>query len=82
MSATSSRATSYAWVVVALLWPVAVLNYLDRQMLATMKTSMVGDIAGITTEAQWGFVLASFKWVYAVLSPIGGYIPTGSAGGM
>ena len=50
------------------------LNYLDRQMLATMKTSMVGDIAGITSEAEWGFVLASFKWVYAVLSPIGGYI--------
>lgn len=74
MSAISSRTPSYAWTVVALLWPVAVLNYLDRQMLATMKTSMVGDIAGITTEAQWGFVLASFKWVYAVLSPIGGYI--------
>lgn len=63
-----------AWLVVGLLWPVALLNYLDRQMLATMKTSMVTDIAGLTTEAQWGFVLGSFKWVYAVLSPIGGYI--------
>ena len=69
-----SRALRTAWLVVALLWPVALLNYLDRQMLATMKTSMVGDIAGITSDAQWGFVLASFKWVYAVLSPIGGYI--------
>ncbi len=69
-----SRALRTAWIVVALLWPVALLNYLDRQMLATMKTSMVGDIAGITSDAQWGFVLASFKWVYAVLSPVGGYI--------
>lgn len=63
-----------AWLVVALLWPVALLNYLDRQMLATMKTSMVSDIAGLTTDAQWGFILASFKWVYAALSPVGGYI--------
>ncbi len=63
-----------AWLVVGLLWPVALLNYLDRQMLATMKTSMVSDISGLTTDAQWGFVLASFKWVYAALSPIGGYI--------
>jgi MFS transporter, Spinster family, sphingosine-1-phosphate transporter len=63
-----------AWLVVALLWPVALLNYLDRQMLATMKTSMVTDIAGLTSDAQWGFVLGSFKWVYAALSPIGGYL--------
>ncbi len=73
-AAEPSRALRTAWLVVALLWPVALLNYLDRQMLATMKSSMVGDITGITSDAQWGFVLASFKWVYAVLSPIGGYI--------
>ena len=63
-----------AWLIVCLLWPVALLNYLDRQMLATMKTSMVADISGISTDAQWGFVLASFKWVYALLSPVGGWI--------
>lgn len=57
-----------------LLFPVALLNYLDRQMLATMKSSMVADIDGMVSDAQWGMVLASFKWVYAVLSPIGGYI--------
>ncbi len=63
-----------AWLVVGLLWPVALLNYMDRQMLATMKTSMVSDISGLTSDAQWGLVLAWFKWVYAALSPIGGYI--------
>lgn len=63
-----------AWLAVGLLWPVALLNYMDRQMLATMKTSMVDDIDGLTSDAQWGFVLASFKWVYAVLSPVGGFI--------
>ena len=66
--------TKTAWLTVALLVPVALLNYLDRQMLAAMKSSMMGDIPDIATKANWGFVLGSFKWVYAVLSPVGGYL--------
>jgi len=62
------------WLVVALLVPVALLNYLDRQMLATMKGSLVADIPSLTNNAQWGFVLGCFKWTYAVLSPFGGFI--------
>jgi MFS transporter, Spinster family, sphingosine-1-phosphate transporter len=69
-----SDVTRYAWIVVALLFPVALLNYLDRQMLATMKASMVGDIPSIANKADWGIILGSFKWVYALMSPIGGYI--------
>lgn len=65
---------SYAWLVVCLLLPVALLNYLDRQMLATMKASMVGDIPSIANKADWGLVLGVFKWTYAVLSPFGGFI--------
>jgi MFS transporter, Spinster family, sphingosine-1-phosphate transporter len=64
----------YAWIVVGLLFPVALLNYLDRQMLATMKSSMVADIPSIADRADWGLVLGCFKWTYAVLSPLGGYI--------
>jgi MFS transporter, Spinster family, sphingosine-1-phosphate transporter len=67
-------ATRAAWLVVLLLWPVALLNYLDRQMLAAMKFSVVGDIPTIATEANWGRMLGQFKWVYAFLSPIGGYL--------
>ena len=63
-----------AWLVVILLVPVALLNYLDRQMMAAMKSSMMGDIPDIATKANWGFVLGSFKWVYAILSPVGGYL--------
>jgi MFS transporter, Spinster family, sphingosine-1-phosphate transporter len=43
-------------------------------MLAAMKSSMMGDIPDIATKANWGFVLGSFKWVYAILSPVGGYL--------
>jgi len=63
-----------AWLTVWLLVPVALLNYLDRQMLAAMKSSMMEDIPDIATRANWGIVLGSFKWVYALLSPVGGYL--------
>ncbi len=63
-----------AWLIVALLAPVALLNYLDRQMLAAMKFSVMHDIADIGSEANWGRMLGQFKWVYAFLSPIGGYL--------
>jgi len=65
---------STAWLIVVLLAPVALLNYLDRQMLATMKFSVMGDITDIGSEANWGRMLGQFKWVYAFLSPIGGYL--------
>jgi len=63
-----------AWIVVGLLFPVALLNYLDRQMIASMKVSVMGDIKDIGSEENWGHMLASFKWVYAIFSPIGGYL--------
>ena len=63
-----------AWLVVALLMPVALLNYLDRQMLAAMKFSVMADITSIGSEENWGIMLGQFKWVYAFLSPVGGYV--------
>ena len=69
-----NRSRHYAWIVVALLVPVALLNYLDRQMLATMKASMVADIPSIANKADWGLILGSFKWTYALLGPVAGYI--------
>lgn len=77
---TTSEASDFAdsartaWLIVALLVPVALLNYLDRQMLAAMKSSMMADLPDIATKANWGIVLGSFKWVYALLSPVGGYV--------
>ncbi|QIF02525.1 MFS transporter [Roseimicrobium sp. ORNL1] len=64
----------YAWTIVALLFPVALLNYLDRQMIASMKVSVMRDIPSVGSEENWGHMLAQFKWVYAFFSPIGGYI--------
>lgn len=63
-----------AWMIVLLLMPVALLNYLDRQMLAAMKFSVMEDLPDIGVEQNWGMVLALFKWVYAFASPVGGYL--------
>jgi MFS family permease len=77
VSARPSGAAT-AWAAVGLLAPVALLNYLDRQMLASMQSSVmasVPDLGGAKDrEALWGLMLGQFKWVYAAFSPIGGYL--------
>ena len=64
----------WAWLTVCLLAPVALLNYLDRQMLAAMKSSVMADLPDIGSDANWGRMLGQFKWVYAFLSPVGGWM--------
>jgi len=75
MTSRSTRYKSiYPWVVVALLWAVALLNYLDRQMLSTMKVAMMGDIAELQTAENFGRLMAIFLWIYGFVSPVAGLI--------
>ncbi|MFZ1271562.1 MAG: MFS transporter [Bacteroidales bacterium] len=64
----------YAWVVVALLWVVALLNYMDRQMLSTMKNAMMVDIVELEKAENFGRLMAIFLWIYGLMSPIAGII--------
>ena len=64
----------YPWIVVALLWVVALLNYMDRQMLSTMKVSMMIDIKELETAENFGRLMAVFLWIYALMSPVAGLI--------
>jgi len=64
----------YPWLVVGLLWVVATLNYLDRQMLSTMKPSMMKDIAELAKAENFGRLMAVFLWIYAFMSPVSGII--------
>jgi ACS family D-galactonate transporter-like MFS transporter len=64
----------YAWLVVALLWGVALLNYMDRQMLSTMKVAMMGDIRELETAENFGRLMAVFLWIYGLMSPMAGLI--------
>lgn len=73
MSTLTSK-KSYPWLVVGMLWFVALLNYLDRQMLATMKPFMEVDIAELVTATNFGRLMAVFLWIYAFMSPLSGII--------
>lgn len=61
-----------AWLMVALLWIAAVLNYLDRMVLITMRSSIKETIP--MTDAQFGLLTTVFLICYGVLSPFGGYV--------
>lgn len=65
---------TYAWIVVALLWVVGLLNYMDRQMLSTMRDSMMVDIEQLESAANFGRLMAVFLWVYGIMSPISGIV--------
>lgn len=62
------------WIVVGLLWVVALLNYLDRQMLSTMQYSIGLTIPAIKDPANFGRLMAIFLWIYGLMSPVSGSI--------
>lgn len=64
----------YPWVVVALLWVVALLNYMDRQMLSTMQEAMKMDIVELNKAEAFGALMAIFLWIYGFMSPVAGMI--------
>lgn len=64
----------YPWVLVALLWFVALLNYMDRQMLSTMQEAMKVDISELNQAEAFGALMAVFLWIYGIVSPFAGII--------
>jgi MFS family permease len=52
---------------------VALLNYMDRQMLSTMKPAMEIDIAELRSATSFGSLMAVFLWIYGVASPLSGW---------
>lgn len=64
----------YPWLVVALLWVVALLNYMDRQMLSTMKDAMSQNISELQSAEMFGNLMAAFMWIYGLASPFAGAI--------
>ncbi len=65
----------WAWIAVAVLWVVVMLNYFDRQLLSVLNASITEGENGIPmTQAQFGLVTSAFLIVYAALSPVGGYL--------
>ena len=51
----------YPWVVVGLLWVVALLNYMDRQMLSTMQEAMKVDIVELNKAEADGCIFVDLR---------------------
>ncbi len=62
----------YPWLLVAMLCVVGCLNYLDRMMITTMRSSILEEIP--MTEAQFGLLTSVFLWIYGIASPFAGYL--------
>lgn len=63
-----------AWFTVALLWPVALLNYLDRQVLSTLQPAIGADISAVLDSQNFGRLMGVFLWIYGLMSPVSGLV--------
>jgi MFS family permease len=61
-----------AWMTVFLLFFVGLLNYLDRNTITTMHTSITESIP--MTEKEFSLLTAVFLWVYGIFSPFAGFL--------
>ncbi len=66
---TKSR---YAWVLVAVLWFIWLLNYIDRQIIYSVFPLLRSDLR--LSDLQLGLLSTSFLWVYALFSPAMGFL--------
>jgi MFS transporter, Spinster family, sphingosine-1-phosphate transporter len=62
----------YAWLLVAMLWVVALLNYVDRQVLFSVFPLLKADLG--LTSVQLGLLSTVFLWIYGLLSPVSGFL--------
>jgi MFS family permease len=72
MLENKSLKSYYPWVIVGILWIVSMLNYLDRLLIASMRGPIKDSIP--MSDAQFGLLTSVFLIIYAILSPIGGYL--------
>lgn len=66
------RGSRSAWILVGLLWVVAVLNYLDRQVIFSVFPLLEKDLK--LSSVELGLLSTVFLWVYGVTSPIAGFL--------
>src|SRR5207247_9775030 len=71
-SAADMTARRYAWVLVGLLWVVALLNYLDRQVIFSLFPLLSTELG--LSSVQLGLLSTVFLWIYGILSPAAGFV--------
>ena len=66
------KTSRQAWTVVALLWVVALLNYVDRQVVFSLFPPLKADLN--LSDVQLGLISTVFLWVYGLISPLAGFL--------
>ncbi len=67
-----SKLPKGAWLVVVLLFFIGALNYLDRIMITTMRSSIIDALP--MSDAQFALLTSAFFWTYGILSPFAGFL--------
>jgi MFS transporter, Spinster family, sphingosine-1-phosphate transporter len=62
----------YKWVVVVVMWLIACLNYTDRMTIFSVFPVLQKEMG--LSNIGLALIGSSFLWVYAVFSPVGGYL--------
>lgn len=62
----------YPWILVALLWFIFLLNYLDREVIFTVFPLLQKKLK--LSSLELGLLSTSFLWVYAIASPLIGFL--------
>lgn len=62
----------YKWVVVGVMWLIACLNYTDRMTIFSVFPVLQKEMA--LSNIELALIGSSFLWVYAIFSPVGGYL--------
>ena len=64
IAAASARAGNYRWAICALLFAATAINYIDRQMLGVLKTTLQHDLHW--SEIEYADIVFWFQAAYAV----------------
>ena len=67
---SDSTLPARAWLVVALLWVVGLLNYLDRQTLSILKATLKTEF--VLTDIHYSWLVTAFMGPYIVFYVISG----------
>ncbi|MBO0799435.1 MAG: MFS transporter [Blastocatellia bacterium] len=62
----------FPWLLVATLWVVVLLNYLDRQIIFSVLPLLRSELN--LSDKQLGLLSTVFLWIYGLLSPLSGYL--------
>ena len=72
MKTNNSKRTNFRWAIVALLFFATTVNYFDRFLMGILAPLLEKEIGW--TELQYGYIVSSFQFAYAVGTLLVGYV--------